>query len=186
MKSGLNMRHSKNSSERSIESIYCATFMRLKRFAKEYVIDEGDAENIVQDAFALLLKCQELDFSPKNPQAWLFATVKNRCLNFLRHASIMKESENSIVREYHMVMEANLEALEELRDDIFENANLEQLLQDAIDSLPPRCREIFLKCRIEGKSQQETADALGVSVNTVETQIGIAYKKLKQFFDKIK
>ena len=48
-----------------------------------------------------------------------------------------------------------------------------------IDSLPERCREIFLKSKIEGKKQKEIAEEMNISINTVETQMGIAYKKLR-------
>ena len=57
--------------------------------------------------------------------------------------------------------------------------DVEQLLSKVIDSLPERCREIFLKSKIEGKKQKEIAEEMNISINTVETQMGIAYKKLR-------
>lgn len=63
--------------------------------------------------------------------------------------------------------------------DILEEKSIEQILSKAIDALPEKCREIFIKNKIEGKKQKEIAMELNISVNTVETQMGIAYKKLK-------
>ena len=61
-----------------------------------------------------------------------------------------------------------------------EEKDIETILNNAILSLPERCREIFIKSKIEGKKQKEVALELNISVNTVETQIGIAYKKLRE------
>ena len=49
----------------------------------------------------------------------------------------------------------------------------------AIDKLPERCREIFLKSRIEGMKYREIADELDISMNTVENQMSIALRKLR-------
>ena len=70
-------------------------------------------------------------------------------------------------------------SLGELDEGIFEKDDVEQLLSKVIDSLPERCREIFLKSKIEGKKQKEIAEEMNISINTVETQMGIAYKKLR-------
>ena len=70
-------------------------------------------------------------------------------------------------------------SLEHFDLDILEEKSIEQILSKAIDALPEKCREIFIKNKIEGKKQKEIAMELNISVNTVETQMGIAYKKLK-------
>ena len=49
----------------------------------------------------------------------------------------------------------------------------------AINSLPEKCREIFIKNKIEGKKQKEIALELNISINTIESQMAIAYKKLR-------
>lgn len=170
--------------EHSFEEIYSKYFLRLKRFAKEYVISEEEAENIVQNVFISLWQRADTGAFPDHLQAWLYESVKNGCLNFLRHASVMKDSENKLSLEYESLMKLNLQALEELNDEYLQMENLEELLSDAIDTLSPRCREIFVKCKIEGGRQQDVAKEHGISVNTVETQIGIAYRKLREFFDK--
>ena len=70
-------------------------------------------------------------------------------------------------------------SLEAFDNELFEEENIEQVLSKAIDSLPEKCREIFIKNKIEGKKQKDIAAELNISVNTVESQMGIAYKKLK-------
>ena len=58
--------------------------------------------------------------------------------------------------------------------------SIEDLLYEAIEKLPPKCREIFVMSKLEGKKQAQIAQELGISINTIEVQIGIAYKKLRQ------
>lgn len=63
--------------------------------------------------------------------------------------------------------------------------NFEELygrLQVVMDSLPPKCKEIFILGCVEGLSYKEVAEQLGVSVNTVKTQVKVAYKKIKSEF----
>jgi RNA polymerase sigma-70 factor (ECF subfamily) len=55
------------------------------------------------------------------------------------------------------------------------------LLGKAIDSLPPKCREVFLLSRISDMSYKEIAAALGISQKTVENQLGKALKILRAF-----
>ena len=71
------------------------------------------------------------------------------------------------------------ESLEAFDEGFFSEDDIETLITKAIDSLPEKCREIFIRSKIEGKRQKEIAEELGVSINTIETQMGIAYKKLK-------
>ena len=64
--------------------------------------------------------------------------------------------------------------------DFSSEEDIETLLRNAIDKLPERCRLIFIKSRIEGKKYKEIAEELNLSVNTVEGQISIALKKLRE------
>ena len=66
------------------EKIYLSYYSRMKRFAQEYVIREEDAENIVQDLFLDLWEQNIELLSHSNLFAYLFTSVKNRCIDFLR------------------------------------------------------------------------------------------------------
>ena len=71
----------------------------------------------------------------------------------------------------------SLEAFDEL---LFSEPDIETVIQNAIESLPQKCREIFILNKIEGKKQKIIAQELNISINTVESQMAIAYKKLKE------
>ena len=71
------------------EDIYLSYFSKMKHFAKEYVILDEDAENIVQDVFVELWENKEMLNMHMNLIAYLFTTIKNKCLNHLRHKLVV-------------------------------------------------------------------------------------------------
>lgn len=161
------------------EDIYLSYFSKMKYFALEYVIREEDAENIVQDVFTELWEKREMLSMHINLVAYLFTTVKNRCLNHLRHKTIVQETATLIQEEYLITLRMNLNSLEAFDQNLFSDQDIEKLITRALDTLSPKCREIFVMSKIEGKKQKQIAAELNISINTVETQIGIAYKKLR-------
>lgn len=68
---------------------------------------------------------------------------------------MQKEVENKMQEEYRLTLQMKYYSLGELDEGIFEKDDVEQLLSKVIDSLPERCREIFLKSKIEGKSKRK-------------------------------
>ena len=73
----------------------------------------------------------------------------------------------------------NLNSLEAFDQNLFSEQDIEKIITRALNSLSDKCREIFIMSKIEGKKQKEIATELNISINTIETQMGIAYKKLR-------
>ena len=123
---------------------------QLYLYAVAFVKDRAAAEDIVQDSFIYL---------------W---TNRGK-INFT--GSIYQQVEE----KYRATFQADgttgegEEEWEELRNRVMR----------AIDCLPPKCREIFILGAVEGLKYQEIAHALGISVNTVKTQMKFAYRKVK-------
>lgn len=161
------------------EEIYVSWFSRMKCFALEYLIAEEDAENVVQDVFTGLWEKKEILSADINLIAFLFTSVKNRCIDLLRHKAVMQEAANTMQEEYRLVLRMKLASLELFDQSVLSNRDIERIITEAIDALPDKCREIFIKSKMEGKKQKEIANELGVSVKTVENQMAIAYKKIK-------
>lgn len=162
------------------ESVYVAHYSRMKRFAREYVVRDEDAENIVQDVFMDLWEKNLLLNTHSNLFSFLFTSVKNRCVDFLRRATVAKRASDYLQQEHDSLLELKLCSLESFDNMIFDEANLESVVQCAIDSLPEKCRQIFILSKIEGKKQRVIAEELNISINTVENQMAIANKKLKE------
>lgn len=155
----------------NFDRIYVTYYSRMFRFAKEYVLFDEDAENVVQDVFLLLWEKREVLDIQVSLVSYLFSLVKNRSLDYLRH--------KVVAEEYRQELTFKLSALEQLNYTFTSEEDIEQAVTKAIDKLPERCREIFLKSRIEGMKYREIADELDISMNTVENQMSIALKKLR-------
>lgn len=161
------------------EETYVAYYARMKRFAKQYVIYEEDAENIVQDIFFEFWE-KQLEFtSIVNINGFLLTILKNRCIDFLRRKTLIQKTVYEIQSEYYRTLRLKFDSLEIFDYKIFNEPDIDTIIQNAIDRLPEKCREIFVMNKIEGKKQKEIAQELNISVNTVESQMSIAYNKLK-------
>jgi RNA polymerase sigma-70 factor (ECF subfamily) len=166
----------------NFKKIYLSHYLGMVRFAKEYVCSEEEAENIVQDAFAEVWKMQKtylhkMDFM----LAFLFTAIKNKCIDYLRHKIVVRETETKLQEEFRLNMQMKFDSLEIFDiDTLSSEERIGELITNAIQALPEKCREIFIKSKIEGLKQVQIAKELNISTHTVEAQMAIAYKKLKQ------
>ena len=129
------------------------------------MIQEEDAENISQYVFIILWENRDFIEHIDNMNAYLFRLVRNKCLDYLKHKVFEQRYVESVQTSYEV--------------DVVEDNDTEILIRAAINSLPKRCRDIFLLSRVEGLKYKEISEQLGISVNTVECQMGIALKKLR-------
>ena len=157
------------------ESIYKVYYPKMIGFAKTYVLSGEEAENIVQDVFLILWEKREEIEITFTLTTFLFTMVKNKCLNYLRHRVIEEEFDAYARKE----LKFKLYSLEMFDYTYQSEEDLQRHIQQAIDSLPDRCREVFIKSRLEGKKYREIAEELDISVNTVENQMVVALKKLR-------
>lgn len=132
-------------------------------YALHYINNVDDVEDVVQDCFVRLL---EASVEPRNVRAWLYAAVRNRCIDLLRQSS-------------HAV-EPLAVGLEDATDEEQQERSLrEACLWEAIDALPARCREVFLLSKRDGLTYAQIAQRLGLSEKTVEHQVSKALKHLR-------
>lgn len=168
--------------EAAFEVVFRLYYPRLVFFAQNYVSFE-DAKGLVQEAF--------IAFWEKNPglsnesqlQSYLYTTVKNNCLMSLRHNKVVKNfTEKAEIKIQEQLSAA---ALEQLDTSEMAFRDMETIIEKTIAGLSPRCREVFVLSRMEGKKNQEIAEELNISVKAVEAQmtkaLGIFRLALKDF-----
>lgn len=153
------------------EELFRTYFSSLSYFAQKYIPDLDTSKEIVHNVFINIWeKREEFDFE-KPAKSYLFTSVYNRCMNFIRDNKKFKsDMDISEVRNYS--------DFSQLSDDI-EAGELESKIWQVINSLPEKCRKIFELNRFEGKKYNEIANHLNISVKTVETQISKALKTLR-------
>lgn len=158
----------------TIEQSFRYYYRPLTLFALHYVKDMHIAEDIVQECFACLWEKQITETPPSNIKSYLYSMVRNKCVDQLRqsdHLPIVLEP--SDLEEY--ISEEECER----------RSAIEARLWTAIDTLPLRCREIFLLNKRDGLKYQEIATKLNISINTVENQVRKALKQLRNSAEKI-
>lgn len=160
----------------AFEVVFHMYYSRLVHFANEYLSLE-DSKNMVQDAFLTLWSKEQNFESELQLQAYLYTCVKNNCLMFLRHEEVKKSfGTNEKHRKQNHIHQM---ALVQLDTSAFTFQEMEKIIEDTLLELPPRCREIFVLSRWEGKKNKEIADELNISVKAVEAQITNALKKFR-------
>ncbi|RHR76429.1 RNA polymerase sigma-70 factor [Odoribacter sp. AF15-53] len=131
--------------------------------------DQALAEDAVQECFVYLWSHRTQLNITKSFENYLVTMVKNLILNHLRHLRVAADREEDIVRE---IVFANTEEEEDFSSKL-------DVVRELIDSLPESCRKVFVMTVIEGSSYADTAKNLGIAVNTVKSQVRIAYKKIR-------
>ncbi|MDR0543386.1 MAG: RNA polymerase sigma-70 factor [Dysgonamonadaceae bacterium] len=170
---------STNVEDQYFSEVYLSYYSRLVSFAREYVVSEEDAENIVQDLFLFLWENKEMLHTLNNPNAYFFTLTKNRCIDFLRKKNNEINRNEKIQSTFEAELKLKLDSLEVFDTFDLNDKNIEDIITEAINSLPEKCREIFLLSRFDGLKYKEIAEKLNLSVNTVENQMSIALRKLR-------
>jgi RNA polymerase sigma-70 factor (ECF subfamily) len=154
--------------EEAFERLFRAFTPGLCAFATRYVGSREVAEELVQDLFLTLWRNRgELMIGEAVP-SYLFTATRNRAINHLRRERRSGAWDPAVIGRIHDTSVTSEAALLELLD-----------LQDAIERLPARCRLIFTLSRQQDMSYGEIARSLGLSVKTVEVQMGRALKSLR-------
>jgi RNA polymerase sigma-70 factor (ECF subfamily) len=156
------------------KNIFELYYRPLCSFAKKYVLDLAIAEDIVQDLFVKLWEQRNNILLKTSAKSYLFQSVKNECLNYLKHQNVQESYKTHI---------ANV-STDDFFHDKLEEEEVNLLVFRTIQSLPPRCRKIFELSRFEGKSFEEIAQELSISKNTIKNQLVNALKHIRQVLEK--
>lgn len=143
----------------------------LRYFACSIVGNEAEAEEVVADVFIRIWQQRTKVIPPDNVQYYLFKAVKNTALNYLKQNGR---------RQTHLAaweVEVSHHRAQSPEDILINKEQLDHI-QAAIQSLPPRCRQIFVLVKEEGFSYEQAATLLDLSKATVNVQMTIALKKI--------
>jgi RNA polymerase sigma-70 factor (family 1) len=157
--------------EAAFEALYRLYFVRLFRFCFSIIHQKESAEEIVNDVFLKLWEHRGPGPAIGNPRLYLYVSVKNRSLNYLRDNAAVHIIEISERCDAYIRFDTNPET-------ILLDAEGLRRIQAAIDELPPRCKLIFSLVKEDGLKYKDVAGLLDLSVKTVEAQLAIALRKI--------
>lgn len=140
------------------------------------VKDEEAAEDLVQGLFMKLWQEKQYFEIKTSIKSYLTTAVRNACFNML------KQQKGRVMEETDSIIHLSDESSEQ----ILENKEMLNHLYVGIDSLPEQCRKVFNLVVLEEKKYQEAADELGVTINTVKTQLKRGFAKLREQMQKFR
>jgi len=105
-------------------------------------------------------------------KSYLFRAVRNGCMNVLKHVEFREEYKSKREQDHHENQRSG--------EDEMIVSELEQKIRQAIDRLPMERRKVFIMSRYDGLTYSQIAEKLGISVKTVENQMGKALKTLRE------
>lgn len=155
----------------AFDEIFRQWYEPAVRSATRILRDPGVAEELSQEVFLELWRRRETFPPDSSAGAYLMQSVRNRALNHLRHLQVQQRSVVHIEALSEPAEQADVQT---------QVGELEDAARLAIESLPPRTREVFLMSRERGLRYSEIADALGVSVKAVEANMTRALRLLRE------
>ena len=159
-----------NSGDRNaFKQVFDTYFNALCAFSNKYISNQSETEDIVQEVFVSFWEHKK-DFDHINAiKAFLYTSVRNKCLNQLKHRLVRQKHESALIYE--------LESEQFFINHVLEEDTFNRLYSE-IRSLPNSSQKIML-LTLKGLKNREIALKLDISENTVKTQKKIAYAKLR-------
>jgi RNA polymerase sigma-70 factor, ECF subfamily len=158
--------------EKVFETLFRQHFYALVSFSSHLIFDTDAAKDIVHNVFINLWENRNNIHLESSLRSWLFTSVRNRSLNYLRDNK--KFIRNSKEIETGAGPDTGYD------ENQASSAELEGRVRAALDRLPEACRRIFIMIRFDGLKYRETAEKLGISQKTIETQMSRAFKILRE------
>lgn len=166
----------KNNDSRVFDHLFNEYYTQLQYFAERLVSSREEAQDIVITVFRKFWTLKENFQTANNIKAFLYITIRNQCLDYLRY----RQRLNEVKKEYETYLHS-AEELKQAEHFIIESDLISKIYKE-VQKLPNRCREIFILTYFKGLKTKEIASALQISESAVTTQRSLAIKYLKHAF----
>lgn len=167
------IKYIKRGDRKAFRQVFDHFFNALAAFGYKYVNDVEVAEDMAQEAFISFWESRESFEHIAAVKSFLYTSVRNKCLNFLKHENVKKKHEPGL--------KYLLESDQYFANHVIEEEVFNELFVQIRD-LPKALQEIMLLA-LNGLKNAEIAEELGISINTVKTQKKIGYAKIKDKLD---
>lgn len=155
---------------KTFEMIFNQYYQPLVQYGNTFMKDLNEAEDVVQQVFVSVWEKRESTEIHTSLRALLYKAVHNACLNRIKQLKVRRDYAQS----------EGASQAEVLASDPVQEKELQQRIEEAVSLLPEQCAKIFRMSRFEQLKYQEIADQLGLSVKTIENQMGKALKLMRE------
>ena len=162
-------KHKASDEEQRFHTLFVEMYPKLVRYAAALMTDADEARDIVSDVFERAWQ-RHATLDDENGHAWLYAAVRNACLNRLKHLQVEREH-----------LEAVIEATRaDMADNYRQHEALLHRAEETAHSLPEPTRSILRMCYWDKQTYRQVAEHLGISPDTVKKHISKALRILRE------
>lgn len=151
--------------------LYKQHYQRIYRFAKLYLADRQDAEDITAETFIKLWNHRNSFRNINALKSFLHITTRNSCFDLVRHQKVMSEKQAEIISQLDVQIQPDLQ---QTKDELL------KLVKNEVDKLSSKMRRIYSLSYNEGLTPAQIAAALNLSVQTISNQKTALLKMLKR------
>ena len=163
----------RNGDRMAFRYLFYRYYDRLVAYITTYTHNKWLSEDIVQQAFINLWNDKAKLDERKSPKAYLYAIAYNRYIDTVKGA---KKREKLLDQVWERALRDRIEEDTEIMEKRI------QKMKQIIEALPPKCKEIIQMNKLQGIKYKEISEQLGVSIKTVESQMRIAFIKIREGF----
>lgn len=169
----------KRGDEEAFTVLFKELNLPLSSYAYRILNDMDQSREVVQSTFFKIWDNRAVIDVNESLKSYMYKAVYNNCISVLRKSKRYKQfAELGLGDLYFNRILQNPHAEMSMID-----SETRKVIVGAINELPKRCRDVFVKCKIEGESYDRVASDLKISVKTVESQMSIALKRLRAKLD---
>ncbi len=166
--------------QKALERLFSIYFPRLNDFARNVVKDDVISQDIVQEVFVKVWE-RKAEIESINLEAYLFRLVRNRCIDYIKHLKVISNR----MQEIHISSKyEELYRIDFVGDEpyVLIEQELKLKIEKTIQSLPDRCREVFILSRMNGLKNKEIAEKLDINIKNVERHLNRALQSFRENF----
>lgn len=168
-----------NSDIRYFNSLFNEYYKRFVHFATGYVKEVETAEDFVSEAFTQYWENKDNLLPIKNPQAYILATIKNKCLNYLQHQKVQQRVSAELMEHSDWVLQTKISSLKACDPEFLFSTELQQIIDETLNKLPQKTRKIFFMSRVYGFTYKEIAAKTNMNQKSIEYHISKALQQLR-------
>lgn len=161
-------------SEMNFGIFYNAYYQRFVRYAFYYVNDLQAAEDLTHDALLYYWENRQKLPADTDVLGYILQTVKNKCLNYLKHIQVEVEYSKKHTELHEWEIETRIQTLEDESYGTIFSKDIMKIVMESLSELPEQTRRIFVMNRLDDKSRKEIAALLNVSQQKVDYHINKA------------
>lgn len=158
--------------EDAFRELYQLQHQRIYSFAFYLTNSVRDSEELTQDIFIKIWSNRSLLPTISNFQGWLTVVLRNHIYNHLKKKALEELAAKKIERGSNTVEDGQA---------VLQHRELNKLISQALEQLPPQQKKVFQLSRLEGLKQEDIARELGLSTNTVKNHLKAALRSVRRF-----